>query len=226
MVLGQTHSEFEKREEGTPSCLFKEIKIPVFQDWPIKSQLGRTEQPSGSQALTNQTPDSSLYRCPQTSIPYLDKTVLSQTHVNFQEANLKSLLHGHSSFKSGGKERGDGGPFPLYFLESSKLFQSAKAFAHSRQEKQSLSPRLLQPGRRNNAATCIYQHLLEPINMHGGLRLSPSPSSALHTEQAFFSSFTIHQELISVPPSPAHPQSPFSKAWGPPLALAPQTQAD
>lgn len=114
----------------------------------------------------------------------------------------------------------------LFSGELVKLSQSAKAFAHYRQEKQSLSPRLLQPGRRNNAATCIYQHLLEPINMHGGLRLSPSPSPALHTEQAFISSFTIHQELVSVAPSPAHTQSPFSKAWGPPLALAPQTQAD
>jgi hypothetical protein len=95
-----------------------------------------------------------------------------------------------------------------------KLSQSAKAFAHYRQEKQSLSPRLLQPGRRNNAATCIYQHLLEPINMHGGLRLSPSPSPALHTEQAFISSFTIHQELVSVAPLPRPPPVPIQQSLG------------
>ena len=49
--------------------------------------------------------------------------------------------------------------------------------------------------------------------MHGDLLIfSPVPSPALLTEQAFISSFTIHQELISAPPSPSHRRFPFSRA--------------
>lgn len=118
-------------------------------------------------------------------------------------------------FKTGGKERGDCGPFLLYVLES--LQSSSQVQRHlptTARRSSSRSPRRLQPGRRNNAATRIYQHLLEPINMHGGLRLSPSPSPALHTEQAFICSFTIHQELISAAPLPLPPLVPIQHSLG------------
>lgn len=135
-----------------------------------------------------------------------------------RKQNFKSLMHIHCFFLKQENRRVAGGSqfFPSLF--SRELAKPSKVQRHLPTEPGQAAlplPRLPQPGRRNNAATYIYQHLLELINMHGDVLIFP-PSLPLPSTLSRLSSPPLPSMRNSFrrPPSPSasHSQSPFSQA--------------